>query len=247
MKYSDEILMAYADGELDAATRAGIEAAVASDPELAASVSRHRAMRERMRRGFEPILQEPVPHRLLDALAPQASSPASVDVRPRPPRGQATVTRPARPWSWPHWAALAATLVVGALIGAGLRHAPAPLMETRHDGLVAAGELSRALSTRLASDVDPAAVIRPGLSFQSTDGNYCRTFVAGRVAGLACRDPGRWRIELLSTLPEAATGTYRPAGGLLPPVILEAIEARIDGDPLDAEGEAAARERGWRD
>lgn len=247
MKFSDEILMAYADGELDAATCAEIEAAMASDPELAASISRHRATRELLRRGFEPILDEAVPNRLLDALGPGASRPAGAEVRPLPVRGTATTGQPTRRWSWPEWGAMAATLVVGALIGAGLRIAPAPLMETRDDGLVAAGELSRALSTRLSRDAPPGAEIRPGLSFRSTGGDYCRTFVAGRVAGLACRDPDQWRLELLSTLPQAGTDAYRPAGAALPGVILEAVEARIEGDPLDAAGEAAALERGWRD
>lgn len=247
MRFSEEILMAYADGELDAATRTEIEAAMASNPELAASISRHRATRELLRRGFEPILDESVPSRLFDALAPEAARPAGAEGRPLPARGAATATRPTRRWSWPEWGAMAATLAVGALIGAGLRIAPAPLMETRDDGLVAAGELSRALSTQLARDAAPGAAIRPGLSFRSTDGDYCRTFFAGRVAGLACRDSDRWRLELLSTLPEAGTDAYRPAGTALPGVLLEAVEARIEGDPLDAEGEAAALERGWRD
>ena len=247
MKFSEEILMAYADGELDAATRAAIEAAMASDPELAASVSRHRATRELLRRGFDPILDEPVPSRLLDALEPETARPAGAEVRPLPVRGAAATRLPPRRWSWPEWGAMAATLAIGALIGAGLRTAPAPLMDMRDDGLVAAGELSRALSTQLARDAPPGADIRPGLSFRSVGGNYCRTFVAGGVAGLACRDPDQWRLELLSTLPQTGTDAYRPAGAALPGVILEAVEARIEGDPLDAEGEAAALERGWRD
>ena len=36
MKFSDETLMAYADGELDAATRAAIEDEMAHDPQIAA-------------------------------------------------------------------------------------------------------------------------------------------------------------------------------------------------------------------
>lgn len=247
MKFSEEILMAYADGELDAATRAEIEAAAASDPELAASLSRHRATRELLRRGFDPILDEPVPGRLLAALESEAAGRAGAEVRPLPVRDAAAARQSARRWSWPEWGAMAATLAVGALIGAGLRIAPAPLMETRGDGLIAAGELSRALSTQLARDTPPGADIRPGLSFRSAGGDYCRTFVAGRVAGLACRDPDQWRLELLSTLPAAGTGAYRPAAAALPGVILEAVEERIDGDPLDAEGEAAALARGWRD
>jgi anti-sigma factor RsiW len=38
MKFSNEILMAYADGELDAALRAQIETEMKRDPELARAV-----------------------------------------------------------------------------------------------------------------------------------------------------------------------------------------------------------------
>src|SRR5690606_33732918 len=136
MKFSEEVLMAYADGELDAATRTEVEAAAASDPELAASLSRHRATRELLRRGFDPVLDEPVPGRLLAALEPEAGRQAGAEFRPLPVRDAPAARQSARRWSWPEWGAMAATLAVGALIGAGLRIAPAPLMETRGDGLI---------------------------------------------------------------------------------------------------------------
>ena len=48
MKFDDETLMSYADGELDAAQRAQIEAAIALDPGLALRVQEHKALRARM-------------------------------------------------------------------------------------------------------------------------------------------------------------------------------------------------------
>jgi hypothetical protein len=42
-----------------------------------------------------------------------------------------------------------------------------------------------------------------------------------------------------------AEGAYRQAGSDLPPAVLDAIDARIAGKPLDAAGEEAARARGW--
>ena len=42
MRFSDEMLMAYADGELDLVARAEIEAAMAKDPAVARAVERHR-------------------------------------------------------------------------------------------------------------------------------------------------------------------------------------------------------------
>jgi hypothetical protein len=238
MKYSDEILMAYVDGELDAGTRAEIEAAAAAQPQLAEAIDRHRATREALRQAYAPILEEPVPSRLLDALAPGASGHTSAAVTPLPVR--------ARRWSWPEWGAMAATLLLGALVGAALRTAPAPILERHADGLFAAGELSEALSTQLARDAAPGAEFRPGLSFRALTGEYCRTFAVGGSVGLACRDPERWRIDMLATGPETGIEGYRLAGVELPGAILEAIEARIDGDPLDAAGEVAARDRAWR-
>lgn len=238
MKYSDEILMAYVDGELDAGMRAEIEAAAAAQPQLAEAIDRHRATREALLQAYAPVLDEPVPSRLLDALAPGASGRASVEVTPLPVR--------TRRWSWPEWGAMAATLVVGVLVGATLRTAPAPILERHVDGLFAAGELSEALSTQLAQDSAPGAEFRPGLSFRTLTGEYCRTFAAGKSVGLACRDPERWRVDMLATGAESGLEGYRLAEVELPGAILEAIEARIDGDPLDASGEAAARERAWR-
>jgi hypothetical protein len=246
MKYSDEILMAYADGELDEATRAEIDAAAAADPAVAAAIARHRQLRERLRAGFDRVLDEPVPRRLVEALdasadAERAAGPAPLPMRhAAPPAG-------VRRWSWPEWGALAATLVVGAFLGFGLRPAPAPLMEREGGRLVAGGELARTLSGVLAQDAAPGAEIRPGLSFRGTGGEYCRTFAMGELAGLVCQDRGRWQIEMLATAPAVAMDGYRMAGVALPPAVLEAVEARLEGEPLDAAGEVEARERGWRD
>ena len=68
MTFSDQTLSAYADGELDAATGAALEAAMATDPELARRVERQRALRARVQDAFAPVLAEPVPERLLARL-----------------------------------------------------------------------------------------------------------------------------------------------------------------------------------
>src|SRR5207253_696626 len=63
MSYSEETLMAYADGELDPAARAALEAAMAADPGLAQRVARHQALRARLRAALDPVLDEPLPQR----------------------------------------------------------------------------------------------------------------------------------------------------------------------------------------
>ena len=54
MKFSDETLMAYADGELDDDQRAAIERAVGADPALAERVAQHQALRSDVFAAFAP-------------------------------------------------------------------------------------------------------------------------------------------------------------------------------------------------
>ncbi len=67
MIFSDETVMAYADGELDEATRAAVESAMATDSALADRVARERRFRARLHSEFDPVLTEPIPDQLLAA------------------------------------------------------------------------------------------------------------------------------------------------------------------------------------
>ncbi|RBH41805.1 hypothetical protein BRM11_01170, partial [Xanthomonas oryzae pv. oryzae] len=80
------------------------------------------------------------------------------------------------------------------------------------------------------------------------DGRYCRSFsLQSSHAGLACRQGERWRIEAVSPLqPQRNDSELRMASSTLPAALLDAIDARIDGQALDAEGERSARARHWR-
>ena len=64
------------------------------------------------------------------------------------------------------------------------------------------------------------------------------------VAGLACRRGEDWTLEVLAAAP-VAEGEVRTAAAMPLPV-LQAVDAAIDGEPLDAAAEAAARDAGWR-
>ena len=233
MTYSDDTLMAYADGELDPAERAAIEQAMRTDPDVAAAVARHRALRADVANAFAGILDEPVPARL------QPAAPA-----PAPVLSLDAAREQRRRWSWPEWGALAATLVVGVLAG---RMVPGggPAIAGTGNQVVAHGELASALDRQVGGGKADSAV-KVGVSFAARDGHYCRGFVMGASAGLACREGGQWKIPVLAeTAPEAAGG-YRQAGSALPAAVLDAIDARIADKPLDAAGEEAARARGWR-
>jgi hypothetical protein len=241
MTLDDETLIAYADGELDAAARAAVEAAMAADSALAQRVARHRELRRRLQAAFEPVLAEPLPERLL-------ASARGADAKAGPgPRG----SRPERRWSWPEWGAIAASLVLGVLAAALLGPAAGggPIV-ARNGRMFAGGTLSSALSSQLASTQPAGAPVQIGVSFRTGDGSYCRTFVLQEgqsLAGLACHEHGAWELRVVAQNESggSAGGGYRAAATGLAPAVAHTLDALIAGAPLDAAGEAAARARHW--
>ena len=236
MKFSQETLMAYADGELDSETRRAIEAEMAVDPQVAQEVERQRAMRAEVGVAFAGVLDEQVPDRLLRAAA--KSKPASQR----------------RQWAWPEWTAIAASLIMGVFAGRVLLQAPGG----EQNGIVAAGingriiatgQLAQALSNQLSSQ--DGSNVDIGLTFRNKSGEYCRTFGAragSDVVGFACRDAEVWRVDMLSTAPHTEHGgDYRMASTQLPAPVVQAIAERMQGEALDADQEAIARQRRWRD
>jgi len=247
MTYSDETLMAYADGELEPAERAAIERAMQADPAIAEAVARHRALRQDIAAAFAGILDEPVPARLQPpAAAPVApAAPVlSLDAARAARAAQAAPAPTRRRWSWPEWGALAAMLMVGVLVGKMVPQGGQPAIAGNGNQVVAQGELASALDRQVGGK--DASAVRVGVSFAARDGAYCRSFVMGTSAGLACREGGQWRIPVMAETGAEAQGAYRQAGTDLPPAVLDAIDARIAGKPLDAAGEEAARAQGWK-
>ena len=245
MIFSDETVMAYADGELDEATRAAVESAMTTDSALAERVARERRFRAQLHSEFDPVLTEPIPDQLLAAAKGTSTKARTGDIL-----GLKRIR--ARHWSWPQWSAVAASLIFGVLIAPLLRHLPSEELLSIRDGKVlASGALAHALSERLASDQASDAAVYVGVSFAARNGDYCRTFTLrdkSAVAGLACREGKDWRLEALAATEPATSGhgQYKPAASSLPPVIEQSVDELIVGDPLDAKAEAAARGNGWQ-
>ena len=244
MKFSDEMLMAYADGELDLVSRAEVEAAMATDPEVARAVQRHRTLARRVQTAYQGVLDEPVPA----ALARLADAPVTapvVDLAAKRSAREATRAAPGR-WRLPQWGAIAASVALGLFVGVLWMRTPGgPYTETA-DGLIAQGALDAALTGQLAGSLGTGGP-RVGISFRDRGGAYCRTFHLQQeapLAGLACRHGEDWKIRVLAEA-SASSGELRTAASM-PMAVLKAVDTSIDGEPLDAAAEEKAREAGWR-
>ncbi|MGO4838860.1 anti-sigma factor, partial [Rhizobiaceae sp. 2RAB30] len=120
-EFDDETLMAFADGELDAAATAAVEAAMETDDDLVARVAVFMESRGQASAALRPLLDEPVPETLIQsvrqmvdrsrqnaALQTGDSAPGNVvTLHPRPANGYARRLLPLA-------ASLSAIIVAGA-------------------------------------------------------------------------------------------------------------------------------------
>ena len=195
-----------------------------------------KAERRRMAAAFGEVLHEPVPDRLKALLAEPA--PQVIDLGAARAQGRAMS-------SWAAWGGMAATLLLGTLVGTRL----APSGGDALDGgrLVATGTVARALDRQLASAPEAGAAVAVQLSFKARDGRYCRSFTTAASAGLACREAdGSWALQQVATTAPAAGTGMRQAASSLPPSVLTAEDGLMAGEALGPEQERAARDAGWR-
>jgi hypothetical protein len=259
MSFSDETLIAYADGELDEETRHAVEAAMRHDSSLARRVARLRAARDE---GVYADQRNPSALRARQG----ANVVQLAAVRAQRLAAQQAVRKAARRrWSWLEWSALALVMVLGLAAGKfGLAKwqpdwfsgevAPPPTeVASRNGWLLAQGKLATALSQQLGGAAQAEGEVRVGLSFLSNEGTYCRSFtlvgMTQDLVGIACRASEEWRIPVLVQNPRplpAAGGGYRRVGTEMPTALLEAIDQRIVGGMLDTRAELEALRRNWQ-
>ena len=232
----EQKFFAWLDGELPEPDAAQVEAEVAADAALARRAAQHRALSDRLRAAFDPVLSTPVS---LNSYAPQAGSNVASLAKARAERSARRV-----PAFWQQAAAVAAVFVMGIATGNMLRSGPASPIASEAGELVAQGPLEEALYMRLASQpVEDGP--RIGLTFRDRAGKLCRTFADGTAAGLACQEQGDWRVRAVFQAPEGQGTDYRMASGMNPQ-LAALVDETIAGEPFDAQQERAARERDWR-
>ncbi|AZO68144.1 MAG: anti-sigma factor [Mesorhizobium sp.] len=245
--FSDEILMRFADGELDPETVARIEQAMEIDDRLVTRIAMFIETRAQAQAALKPLLDEPVPEKLVAAVeqmveAKRASEKAASVL---PFGGGRMAGPPSRSqWLLPIAASLAA--VVGALAG----YWAAGTNERAQGGLWVAGVIRPALGQALETVESGKEIKLAGISdrfraiatFRNNSQDLCREFEVdsqdrSTVMSVACRSGDEWRVSFAVVAPGDAGG-YAPASSAEAlDAYLSAIEA---GTPMSAEEEIQA-------
>lgn len=233
-RIDDQTLMAFADGELNAAEAALVREALEHDAELGERLERLREVDGLLRAAIAPGSQ--IPYRFANLLKPAAT----------------VVPLRRRVWV-PAGAAIAAGFAIW-MLGAQLLSGHSNWLKNTNDGVAIEGPLAaaamKAPSGKLVTVGDLR--IRPVVSFVANDGRPCRELhiresdMAARV--IACRNAfaDTWFVEALANVPaEELAATYETAGTARNPVI-EAALARLGVKAtLGADDENAAIARRW--
>lgn len=230
---TDEMLMAFVDGELEAAETSRIAALLEVDAALALRAERLLETRNLVREAFAPDRDETVPAHLV-----AAALGTSQDFR-RSPRARIG-----------QWAMAASVAVVAGLTGFvanGLvadRGLPPSLMATATSAdllaTLATTPAGQEVRLETADNALSAAVVG---SFPVEQG-YCRLFTLGgqegQVRALACGSDAEWSVPV--AVLESSHG-FQPASGA------EAIDVYLDSAgaaaALDGVAEAEAINRNW--
>ncbi|WP_295808283.1 anti-sigma factor [uncultured Nitratireductor sp.] len=238
-KFTDEVLMAYADGELDAKTRRQVEDAIGKDSALASRVETFMKTRALLAGTFGTA-KVSVPDNLEARVRQMAGAQGGDDdtVVPFAPRSTPPKTGFAQSFALPIAASLA--LVAGGLLGYMAAGQPS--------GMDVAGlanhQIVEALNASVSGETrefgadgrfEAIATYRDGTNALCREFEV-RTGGASHVA-VACRNEENWQLRF-------ATAQTDAGGDFVPASSLEALDAFLAatkaGEPLTAEEERNA-------
>jgi hypothetical protein len=243
---TDEILMAFADGELDEAVASAVAKAMAENPGLARRVVEFQQSRRLTRSAFSSALAPQVSPELYAAVSAQVrafeaagrAGDTVTEFKPRKLPSQASARR------LPSFFNMALAASVAALaLAAGYFAGQRDVSGT--GSLVAQLEgppVRDALST-VASGQDvelPTGRLRVISTYRLANGSLCREFKlqasSGTADAIACRG-GEWNVAFATTRP-AGNADYVPSDGAdLVTAYLQSVNA---GEPLVDGAEAQA-------
>jgi anti-sigma factor RsiW len=268
MTLSDEILMAYADGQLDAPEAARIAKLAAQDPALAARLEPFLSTGHNLAALFEGPMHAPLPEklrRIVERARPLPARKPSLGVmdrlrellQPVPPLRLALVSA----------TVLASVLAATSAMlqsGAGTASTLGGLVQQAANGqMVARGALEQALNglpsgKEMQGSLADGGVVRIAvkLSFPDREQAYCRQYgiaLAKSYGGVACKlrssagSQGQWAIRFQAV---EASG-HTPSGKAIPAgpehaELERAVISMMGGDALGPKEEAAAIAAGWK-
>jgi hypothetical protein len=231
--FSDETLMRFADGELDAATAELVEHAIETDERLAERVAIFMQTRSAARDALAEIADAPVPDKLRHAVEAMIARRQLQTVASTTPLQAANN----------NWRIAAAATIAGAVgLGAGYWLAgdrSGDRLITRLDDPVLVSALSTAASGSEVALKDGR--LKLIATVRDTANILCREFELDRdgmtEVGFACREGKAW-VARFAVAAKVADGGYAPAASI---EALDAYIATIEASsPLDPEAESEA-------
>ena len=234
-KVTDEMLMAYIDGELDSAAADDVRRATERDETLARRADEFRSTRQWAKDAFADIKNEPAGEELIAKILGGTNSNV-VSFRRDP------LMKTALP--------LAASLALAVgLAGYWLGQQSAP----NGTDIFAGARLAQALGETPGGQSRPIRTTEgerqlEALATYKVDGGYCRSFNlkaadAGQsVLGVGCARGGDWRVEI--AVAAGLGGAYAPASGGGTASIDAFLDAAGAQDALSAEEETALHSKG---
>ncbi|MET0531137.1 MAG: hypothetical protein ABW003_22840 [Microvirga sp.] len=218
---SDEILMAFADGELDEPAAGAIEQAMLSNPAITQRVIGFLRSRRLIRSAFTRDVALSVPPELQAAVQAQISAFEAANDRGD---AEGTIRPRQNAFQRRHWLsggmALAASVAALAIAGVGYFAGQQNIPSPHASGLVARLEdplVRQVLDTGGSGQEAELAIgrIRMVSTYRLANGFLCREFTlqaaSGKAAAIACRTDD-WKITFALASP-AADAVYTPSSG----------------------------------
>ncbi|MCP4319098.1 MAG: anti-sigma factor [Hyphomicrobiales bacterium] len=237
-RFSDETLMAFADGELAPDEQKSVEQAMETDEALAERVALFLDSRGTSQNALKPLLNEPVPDDLTARVTAMQDGGANVTAFPQ---RQSPPTE--RRWALPLAASIA--LVAGGLGGYFTGISSTDQQQDLALDLVTQPAIITALNTVTSGeekDLGSVGRFKVIASYSDASDTFCREFEVDRVdrstiVAVACRPEQTWEYRFTVVAGQSNSG-YAPASSL------EALDAYLDAvgasEPMSTEAEDAA-------
>jgi hypothetical protein len=237
---TDEILMAFADGELEEPVAAAVARVMAQDPAVARRVVEFQQSRRLTRSVYASNLAPDVPAELRAAISAQIEAyeaAGKAGERPEPLETKRLSARRAYPMKMALAASFAAVAVAAGYFAGWQSQPEAGRFAHLEDPLVFR-ELSRLESGREAEL--PVGRLRVISTYRLQDGSLCREFrlqsTSTATDAVACRTD-EWNVTLALAEPTKSAEYVPSSGGDLVDAYLGNLGA---GSPLEGEAEAKA-------